>query len=129
METLPGPFLVDNMKDEASNSFGAFPERLYIILDGKIVYQVLKIKEMTFIIQLWWNLGWCWTHGLSSWWSQWLAWKLFFRWIKTLESSSHWETCFIFYKTFQWFECWMMTFHEIILKCLMEIKTYFIDQF
>jgi len=39
METLPGPFLVDNMKDEASNSFGAFPERLYIILDGKIVYQ------------------------------------------------------------------------------------------
>lgn len=51
METLPGPFLVDNMKDEASNSFGAFPERLYIILDGKIVYQVLKIKEMTFIIQ------------------------------------------------------------------------------
>jgi len=39
METLPGPFLVDNMKDEASNAFGAFPERLYIILDGKIVYQ------------------------------------------------------------------------------------------
>ena len=39
-ETLPGPFLVDNMKDEACNSYGALPERLYVILDGKIVYQV-----------------------------------------------------------------------------------------
>jgi len=38
-ETLPGPFLVDNMKDEACNSYGALPERLYVILDGKIVYQ------------------------------------------------------------------------------------------
>jgi len=27
------------MKDEASNAYGAHPERLYIILDGKIVYQ------------------------------------------------------------------------------------------
>ena len=40
LEELPGPFLVDNMKDEASNAYGAHPERLYIILDGKIVYQV-----------------------------------------------------------------------------------------
>ena len=40
LEELPGPFLVDNMKDEASDAYGAHPERLYIILDGKIVYQV-----------------------------------------------------------------------------------------
>lgn len=39
LETLPGPFLIDNMKDEASKSYGAHPERLYIILNGKIVYQ------------------------------------------------------------------------------------------
>ena len=42
-ETLPGPFLVDNMKDEACNSYGALPERLYVILDGKIVYQVVDV--------------------------------------------------------------------------------------
>ena len=42
-ETLPGPFLVDNMKDEACNSYGALPERLYVILDGKIVYQVVYV--------------------------------------------------------------------------------------
>ena len=40
MEELPGPFLVDNMEDEASKLYGAHPERLYIILDGNIVYQV-----------------------------------------------------------------------------------------
>ena len=40
MEDFPGPFLVDNMEDEASKLYGAHPERLYIILDGKIVYQV-----------------------------------------------------------------------------------------
>jgi len=39
MEELPGPFLVDNMEDEASKLYGAHPERLYIILDGNIVYQ------------------------------------------------------------------------------------------
>jgi len=27
------------MKDEASRAYGAQPERLYIILDGRIVYQ------------------------------------------------------------------------------------------
>ena len=41
LETLPGPFLVDNMKDEASRAYGSFPDRLYIVLDGIIVYQVL----------------------------------------------------------------------------------------
>ena len=40
LETLPGPFLVDNMKDEASRAYGSFPDRLYIVLDGIIVYQV-----------------------------------------------------------------------------------------
>ena len=40
MEEFPGPFLVDNMEDEASKLYGAHPERLYIILDGNIVYQV-----------------------------------------------------------------------------------------
>jgi len=39
LETLPGPFLVDNMKDEASRAYGSFPDRLYIVLDGIIVYQ------------------------------------------------------------------------------------------
>jgi len=40
LDELPsGPFLVDNMKDEASRAYGAQPESLYIILDGRIVYQ------------------------------------------------------------------------------------------
>ena len=44
MEEFPGPFLVDNMEDEASKLYGAHPERLYIILDGNIVYQVIVIS-------------------------------------------------------------------------------------
>ena len=40
LETLPGPLLVDNMSNEASRAFGSFPDRLYIVLDGKIVYMV-----------------------------------------------------------------------------------------
>lgn len=39
LETLPGPLLVDNMKNEASKSYGSFPDRLYIVLNGVIVYQ------------------------------------------------------------------------------------------
>jgi len=39
LETLPGPLLVDNMENEASKSYGSFPDRLYIVLNGKIVYQ------------------------------------------------------------------------------------------
>jgi len=39
LETLPGPLLVDNMDNEASKSYGSFPDRLYIVLNGKIVYQ------------------------------------------------------------------------------------------
>ena len=31
--------VMDTMKDEANSAYGAFPERLYIILDGTIVYQ------------------------------------------------------------------------------------------
>ena len=27
------------MKNEASRSYGSFPDRLYIVLDGKVVYQ------------------------------------------------------------------------------------------
>ena len=30
--------LVDNMDDAANVAYGALPERLYIVLDGKIVY-------------------------------------------------------------------------------------------
>ena len=30
---------VDNMENEASISYGAYPERLYIILDGNVKYQ------------------------------------------------------------------------------------------
>ena len=40
LETLPGPLLVDNMNNESSRAFGSFPDRLYIVLDGKIVYMV-----------------------------------------------------------------------------------------
>merc|ERR1719225_1783399 len=32
------PILVDFMDDKANRSYGALPERLYIILNGKIVY-------------------------------------------------------------------------------------------
>jgi len=39
LEKLPGPFLVDNMKNEASKAYGSFPDRLYIVLNNKIVYQ------------------------------------------------------------------------------------------
>lgn len=39
LEELPGPLLVDNMRDEACRSYGSFPDRLYVILDGIVVYQ------------------------------------------------------------------------------------------
>ena len=31
--------IIDAMSDETNKAYGAVPERLYIILDGKIVYQ------------------------------------------------------------------------------------------
>ena len=52
MEEFPGPFLVDNMEDEASKLYGAHPERLYIILDGKIVYQVSYFQEFNLSIEM-----------------------------------------------------------------------------
>ena len=33
------PILVDNMNDDANLAYGALPERLYIIHDGKIAYE------------------------------------------------------------------------------------------
>ena len=48
LETLPGPLLVDNMDNEASKSYGSFPDRLYIVLNGKIVYQVKKTQYNAF---------------------------------------------------------------------------------
>ena len=42
LETLPGPLLVDNMQNEASKTYGSFPDRLYIVLDGIVVYQVRR---------------------------------------------------------------------------------------
>ena len=36
---LSCPIVVDNMEDEANWAYCAFPERLYIIRDRKIVYQ------------------------------------------------------------------------------------------
>jgi len=39
LETLPGPLLVDNMNNDACISYGSFPDRLYIILEGRVVYQ------------------------------------------------------------------------------------------
>lgn len=35
----PAPVLVDTMKNEASVAYGAWPERLFIIQRGKIVYE------------------------------------------------------------------------------------------
>ena len=46
-EQLPGPLLVDNMRDEASTAYGALPERLYIVLDRKIVYQADDVFRYT----------------------------------------------------------------------------------
>lgn len=48
LETLPGPLLVDNMDNEASKSYGSFPDRLYIVLNGKIVYQVKQTQYNSF---------------------------------------------------------------------------------
>ena len=35
---IPGALLIDNMENEAKDVYGAFPERLYIVLDGKILF-------------------------------------------------------------------------------------------
>ena len=60
LDELPsGPFLVDNMKDVASRAYGAHPERLYIILDGRIVYQVKFLYINNNL--LFPHTGWCWT--------------------------------------------------------------------
>ena len=39
LEEPPGPLLVDTMSDEAQTKFSALPERLYIIREGRVVYQ------------------------------------------------------------------------------------------
>ncbi len=36
---IPCPFLVDNMDDEASWVFDAVPERLYVVLNGRVAFQ------------------------------------------------------------------------------------------
>ena len=33
------------MENEASKSYGSFPDRLYIVLNGKIVYQVIQLVQ------------------------------------------------------------------------------------
>jgi len=35
----PAPVMVDTMEDEATQAYGAFPERLFIIQQGQIVYE------------------------------------------------------------------------------------------
>lgn len=57
LETLPGPLLVDNMSNESSRAFGSFPDRLYIVLDGKIVYMggVGPHGYNTFEVEKWLN--------------------------------------------------------------------------
>ena len=35
----PAPIMVDTMENEATKAYGAFPERLFIIRKGKIVYE------------------------------------------------------------------------------------------
>jgi len=39
LEELPGPLLVDNMRDEACRGYGSFPDRLYVVLNGIVAYQ------------------------------------------------------------------------------------------
>lgn len=36
---LPAPLVVDSMANEAMTYYSAIPERLFIILDGKVVYE------------------------------------------------------------------------------------------
>ncbi|KAI8508982.1 Thyroxine 5-deiodinase [Branchiostoma belcheri] len=36
---LSGPLLVDTMDDVANRKYGAWPERLYILLDGRVTYK------------------------------------------------------------------------------------------
>ena len=38
-QDLPGPVLIDSMDDFLAKKYGAQPERLYILKDGKIAYQ------------------------------------------------------------------------------------------
>ena len=35
---IPGTLLIDNMENEAMSVYGALPERLYIVLDGKVLF-------------------------------------------------------------------------------------------
>lgn len=39
---LPAPLLVDSMANQAMINYCATPERLFIILDGKVVYEGAK---------------------------------------------------------------------------------------
>ena len=39
LDDLPGPLLADNLKNEASKAYGGMPDRLYIVQEGKVVYQ------------------------------------------------------------------------------------------
>ena len=52
LETLPGPLLVDNMGNDASTVYGSFPDRLYILLDGRVVYQVPLSPPPSIILNL-----------------------------------------------------------------------------
>eukprot|EP00058_Branchiostoma_floridae_P017043 XP_002602531.1 hypothetical protein BRAFLDRAFT_93836 [Branchiostoma floridae] len=36
---VSGPLLVDTMDDVANRKYGAWPERLYILLDGRVMYK------------------------------------------------------------------------------------------
>ena len=37
------------MDNEASRAFGSFPDRLYILLDGKIVYMVCSVDKFLLV--------------------------------------------------------------------------------
>ena len=39
LESVDCPVLVDSLTDDANKAYAGLPERLYIILDGIIVYQ------------------------------------------------------------------------------------------
>ena len=39
LDDLPGPLLADSIDDSTSRSYGSFPDRLYILHEGKVAYQ------------------------------------------------------------------------------------------
>ena len=60
----PAPIMVDTMEDEATKAYGAFPERLFIIQQGQIVYEGgmgpynYDLNEVTRWLERWKSENW-----------------------------------------------------------------------